>query len=98
MTTLEGFYIISHEVVARQPDMIQKIEAMSHVRRFQPLLTINSLAELCIRGEDPPEEDYDASWGQCPLLCNRECLIYEARPFACRCMYKISCNNRINSD
>lgn len=44
------------------------------------------LANICLSGNEPPEEEIDASWGSCPLLMNNTCPIYGIRPFGCRCM------------
>lgn len=55
-------------------------------RRFQPRLTINRIAELCMQDQDVPEEAADPLAGSCPLLQGNDCSIYPLRPFACRAM------------
>lgn len=54
--------------------------------RFQPLVTINRLAQICMGGEEPVEERNDPAAGPCPLLAGDICTIYAVRPFGCRAM------------
>ncbi len=64
-------------------------------KRFQPIITTNKIADLCIQGKELPDEEIDSSWGRCPLLINDECPIYTARPFGCRCFVsKHSCSEK----
>ena len=56
-------------------------------KRFQPKVSLNRYAQICLNGEKSPEEDNDPGWGTCPLLENDICTVYEARPFACRSMF-----------
>lgn len=63
--------------------------------RMQPRLTLNAMAALYMKGEDPPEDLTDPSWWPCPLLDDKtgKCTAYAHRPMACRCMIsKIRCN------
>ena len=85
LTGLESFEIISHLESIRQLDLLGRIREEADKKRFQPEITTNGLAELCMRGEDPPEESSEVAWGQCPLLIDDLCSIYEHRPFECRC-------------
>ncbi|MFP4032946.1 MAG: hypothetical protein ACLFPR_19940 [Desulfococcaceae bacterium] len=72
------------------------LESVNHVRetlqgepseRFRPAFTTNRLAEICAAGGDPPPEPpADPAWGPCGLLTDDACPVYDARPFACRCM------------
>lgn len=55
-------------------------------RRFQPRLTINRIAELCLQDQEIPEEAAEPLAGSCPLLRGDDCSIYTVRPFACRAM------------
>jgi hypothetical protein len=48
-------------------------------------MTTNMLADLCVEQKNIPEEQSDASWGECPFLENGDCPIYPVRPFGCRC-------------
>jgi len=85
-TTLEGYLIVDHLIRTKRLDLLDGIQAESSKRRFQPKMTTNMLADLCARGEDIPEEESDAKWGNCPVLDSGECPIYSVRPFGCRCM------------
>jgi hypothetical protein len=49
-------------------------------------VTINQLAEICMNGQYPPDEEADPAWSPCPLLADQECPVYAFRPFGCRCM------------
>lgn len=85
LTGLEGFEIISHLESIKQLDLLDRLRDEAGKKRFQPEITTNGLAELCMNGEDPPEEESEVAWGQCPLLIDDMCSIYESRPFECRC-------------
>ena len=93
LTTLEGYRILSFLKDAPKRKLMNTIHAASGQQRFQPKLTFNQIAKLCMDGEDVPEEPMDPDWGACPVLSNQECPIYRVRPFGCRCMVsKIPCN------
>jgi len=47
-------------------------------------LTTNEFAGLCMDGSEPVESERGAD-AVCPFLINDECMVYPARPFACRC-------------
>jgi len=85
MTTLEGYKIASFLELKDKTDLYPKIQKAFYKKRFLPKTTINMLADLCMQGKDIPDEESDARWGECPLLLNKECLIYQVRPFGCRC-------------
>ncbi len=54
---------------------------------FQPSCTINTSADICLKGHSPPEEVSALSFDPCPFLSARgECSLYSWRPFACRAM------------
>ncbi len=86
LTTLEARKIISALDNNDSQEMIEKLRKQLGKQRFTPEITTNQLANICMSGEDPPEEPNDPSWGQCPLLQDYKCPIYNVRPFACRCM------------
>ena len=83
-------YLLSEE---RQL-LIEKIETDMSAKRFQPEMTTNRLAVLCMEGKEFQDEIVDFSGSGCPLLRNNECQIYTVRPFMCRCMVsKRNCRN-----
>ncbi len=85
LTTLEGYKIIEYLTANNKSYLLEKIKAESHKNRFQPRITINRLAEMCMQDEDIPEEESLAEWGKCPFLQDNECPLYPVRPFGCRC-------------
>ncbi|KJS29427.1 MAG: hypothetical protein VR64_19765 [Desulfatitalea sp. BRH_c12] len=91
LTTLEASLIIDYWSCPGQPgaplDALRATVARPH---FQPILTINQVAEYCVRGLDIPDEAADPSAGPCPLLKDRLCSIYSVRPFGCRAMHSQS--------
>ncbi|MDO8948038.1 MAG: hypothetical protein Q7U88_12910 [Desulfocapsaceae bacterium] len=50
----------------------------------RPRMTTNDFAGACLQGEDVQPEQY-GNMSPCPFLEDGCCLIYEARPFSCRC-------------
>ncbi len=95
MTTLEGYKIADHLIENGKSELFKKIKDKSYKKRFQPIITTNKIADLCIQGKELPDEEIDSSWGSCPLLINDECPIYTARPFGCRCFVsKHSCSEK----
>lgn len=86
VTTLEGLLIIDHMTARGQQDLIEKIQAEASRKRFQPAVTTNRMALLCLQGKDLPDDENDPAWGRCPLLTDARCPIYPVRPFGCRCM------------
>lgn len=92
MTTLEGYLIAEHIISKDQTDLLDMIQAGISQNRFKPKITSNRLAELCMKGKDPPEEKKIHSDNRCPVLKENLCPIYEVRPFGCRCfMSKHDC-------
>jgi len=86
LTTLEGYSILSRASSNEITMLLENVRAVSNNPRFQPQTTINGIAQLC-RDEKPiPDEMIDPSWGNCPLLSDNACPIYQLRPFGCRCM------------
>lgn len=86
MTTLEAYKIISALDLDSSATMLGKLNQQIKKQRFIPKITTNQLADICLSGDDPPEEEIDASWGPCPLLIDNTCPVYNLRPFGCRCM------------
>ena len=85
MTTLEGYLIANHMVSNGQADLFESIQTKISKNRFKPHITTNRLADLCMKGDDPPEEEKTHSNKRCPVLKDNLCPIYEVRPFGCRC-------------
>lgn len=86
MTTLEGYRIIDHLEPTGRTQWLQAIAAQAHPDRFAPQISINRLADICARGEDPPDGQPNAETGPCPVLTDDACPFYAVRPFGCRCM------------
>jgi hypothetical protein len=93
LTTLEGYRILSSLEDTPKRKLLDAIHAAKGQQRFQPKLTFNRIAKLCMDDKDVPDEPMDPDWGACAVLENQECPIYPLRPFGCRCMVsKIRCN------
>ncbi len=86
MTTLEGFRVLEYLDPKGEEVFRGRIQAMACEKRFQPKVTINRIAEMCMNGEDLPDEKKDEKSGTCPFLTENECPVYAVRPFGCRCM------------
>ena len=85
ITSLEGYRIVRHLAAMNQSDLFERLQPTTSQERFQPALTTNQIAALCIQHKDPPEERMDWLQAPCPFLSDNECLIYLERPFGCRC-------------
>ncbi|UCD32234.1 MAG: hypothetical protein JSW04_07360 [Desulfobacterales bacterium] len=86
MTSLEGYFIAESIVKKEHSDVFERVKAEVSKQRFLPRTTINKIAELCINGEDLPQEDHTHAESVCPLLTDDACAIYNVRPFGCRCL------------
>jgi Fe-S-cluster containining protein len=87
MTTLEGRRIMQHPKVTNQKALLPASGANLHSVRYSPTITTNGFALLCFRGEDPPEEQNVYTGTACRFLSDNECMIYDSRPFGCRCFF-----------
>jgi hypothetical protein len=67
--------------------MLSKTAAQWPSGPTEPVLSVNALAEYCLRREEPPDTFEDSTITPCPLRADDGCPIYEVRPFACRCMW-----------
>ena len=85
MTTLEGYMITKFLKLKGKTDLYENIRKAFDKKRFLPEITINTMADLCLQGKDTQVDESHARWGECPLLINGECSIYQVRPFGCRC-------------
>lgn len=86
LTTLEGYSMLSRAGRPEVKMLMENARAAAGNPRFQPQMTINTMAQLCRDGKPVPDETIDPSWGPCPLLSDDACPIYRLRPFGCRCM------------
>jgi len=87
MTTLEGRGIIEYLSLNDQEALLSFNRGTSHSECYRPTMTTNDFALFCLKGEDPPEEQSDYSGLACRFLLKNECVIYDARPFGCRCFF-----------
>lgn len=85
MTTLEAYKIVTELIASGRQHEIDGLARLGDIRRFQPLLTTNRMAELCAADAKVPEEDAAGEWQDCSLLNDSLCSIYDLRPFGCRC-------------
>ena len=86
MTTLEGYWILSHLEKSGQTNYLETIARGAHAERFVPQVSINRMADICAQDGDPPEEQLNPEAGPCPVLAEDACPLYPVRPFGCRCM------------
>lgn len=87
LTSLEAELLIEALSQAGRKDLLQKALEQETDPQAEPATTFNRLAELCIRQEEPPaDQPPGQEAGACPLLEDGLCVVYEARPFACRAM------------
>jgi hypothetical protein len=86
LTTLEAGLILNHWRDSRQCPPVAGLEAAALRPRFQPAMTLNHMAALCLQGAPLPDEAADPEVGPCPLLANDRCSIYAVRPLGCRAM------------
>jgi hypothetical protein len=86
VTTLEAHRMLQVLPDDQRPHILEILTKYLDHPRFTPKATFNQIADLCASGMEPPEETIEASWGTCPLLADRLCPVYDARPFGCRCL------------
>ncbi len=96
-TTLEGWLI--HDRLrsggADRAAFLEMLPKIAPPRRFQPKVTINGMAALCMQEKALPEEENDPAAGRCPLIENELCSLYAVRPFGCRAMLStVDCTGR----
>jgi Fe-S-cluster containining protein len=87
MTTLEGCGIIEYLRCNDEEALLSLAHATPRSEWYRPMITTNDFALFCLKGDDPPEEQNDYSGFACRFLSNNECVIYDARPFGCRCFF-----------
>lgn len=86
-TTLEAELVI--EALEQHPctELLTRALQGTDGKRLRPVLTTNSLAELCQKRREPPAEDPDFDMRPCPLREPEGCPIYPVRPFGCRSLF-----------
>ncbi len=84
MTTLEGLKIVEGILEKGKDELFAGIKESVKGAGFKPRITINEMAHICMEGRELPEEE-NMPGGKCPLLTDKECSVYEYRPFGCRC-------------
>ena len=84
LTGLEAAYLLDSLDKETRTRLFETLNRHFPEERFIPQTTTNRFAELCINGQEAPQEENDPSWGTCPLLENELCTVYRARPFGCR--------------
>ncbi|CAN2042318.1 Zinc- or iron-chelating domain-containing protein [Candidatus Magnetomoraceae bacterium gMMP-15] len=95
MTGLEGYKLTEYLISTGRLDFFKKIEAESSKKRFQPKITTNMLAQMCMEDKEIPDEESNPLWGRCLFLSDNKCPVYKARPFGCRCFVSMkNCQNQ----
>ncbi|MDY0360508.1 MAG: YkgJ family cysteine cluster protein [Desulforegulaceae bacterium] len=74
------------ELIIRKigPSLKKKLENYLEYEKFMPKTTINTIANLSLTDLDIPEEYMPQTNIKCPFLDEKECMIYDIRPLACR--------------
>jgi hypothetical protein len=85
LTTLEAYKICETLPPREREKMFRRVREACGLKRFQPAVTTNALAELCAEDGDLPAENDASANEKCPLLAQDLCSIYALRPFNCRC-------------
>jgi len=86
LTTLEGYWLLGGLPLESKADLREKLRTDRDTGRFRPQMTTNQLADFYARGFYPPDASHRATEKTCSLLNDRLCLLYEFRPFGCRCL------------
>lgn len=98
MTSLEAYRIVEH-LQTEQKDLLDKVKKHKDEERYQPKITVNQMVDMIVANQPLPEEKNDPIWGNCPLMTDRECPVYELRPFECRSFCsKVNCEEEGMAD
>jgi hypothetical protein len=89
-TSLEVDLVLEFIELGRRDDLQERVSGGSPGRRMRPGLSINALAECCLKRQEPPDchEEYDSA--PCPLREPDGCPVYPVRPFACRSLWSMT--------
>ena len=95
MTSLEGYGALNALKRVSDGKLLKTLRERMSDKKFHPQITTNGLANVCANDEAIPVEEIDPDWGICPLLTDKKCPIYEARPFECRSFSsKVNCSDK----
>jgi Fe-S-cluster containining protein len=86
LTTLEAWRIVNQLAEDQRDRVMARVKTALDRPRFQPTISINHMAQMCVQGMEIPDEAADPGLGDCPLLDGDLCSIYAVRPLACRVM------------
>ena len=86
-TTVEMDFISDYLAQMERPDLVARFQQDAQGTRMRPRVTINALADYCLRRVDPPEPIHEFDMGACPLHDADGCPVYPARPFSCRSLW-----------
>ncbi|MBF0200105.1 MAG: hypothetical protein HQK66_02110 [Desulfamplus sp.] len=85
ITTIEGQFLVNSIPEGNRAAIKRQLHENISPRRYDPRITTNGLAALCMGENDLPGEENEPSWGKCPILTEENlCPFYEARPLGCR--------------
>ncbi len=88
-TTAEVELMVEYSMESGVTRLLAPLTEAAEGKRLRPRLTINTLADYCLRREEPPAADEGFHMAPCPLRGDSGCPIYEVRPFACRSMWSV---------
>lgn len=86
LTTLEAYLLINHIIDTNKRRFLGELKSICAESIYRPGMTTNEIADRSALDEDIPDDSPEPGGGTCPMLSGDECVVYPARPFACRCM------------
>ena len=89
-TSLEAYRVLEALREDQDQDILNRLREATALDLFRPKITTNALAMACMSHEEPPFEAPPEDSGQCPLLKDDLCLVYDVRPFSCRGMFALT--------
>jgi Fe-S-cluster containining protein len=89
MTTLEGRLIMQSLDRIHRRNLLHAVGTTVGHHRNQRVITTNAFARLCFNGKEAPDEQHHGGGKVCQFLYKNECIIYDARPFGCRCFFSL---------